>query len=524
MINVRFIACPPILRKTYAAALSPFGQRLRCLSAVRTGTGRELRSRLGAVADTEIEERLRETELEIYARRPEHQISPTLDRIAMLVSMLGDPHRAFPVIHVTGTNGKTSMTRMIESLLRERGLRTGRFTSPHLISARERIAVDGVPLSAERFVELYDEMLPYIQLVDDRQPAPLSFFEVLTGMMFAAFADAPVDVAVIEVGLGGRWDATNVADGAVAVVGTVAMDHMQWLGDTIEQIASEKAGIIKPGATAILAQQQLAAAEVLLEQAASVGATVAREGLEFGVLSREVAVGGQQLVLRGLLGVYDDIYLPLFGGHQASNAACALAAVEAFAGVAESSDTLNPAIVRDGFAKATSPGRLEVLRRSPTVIADAAHNPAGMSAMLAALTESFGFERVIGVVAVSEDKDVTGLLAELEPVLDEIVVTSNSSPRSMPAPSLAAIAREVFGEDRVIESDRLDDAIEAAVERADEGSSGEDDVLGSTAVLITGSVVTAGDARSLLTPSRPVDAPAEASTPARHSFTLGDLS
>jgi folylpolyglutamate synthase/dihydrofolate synthase len=491
------------------------------------------------VADTEIEERLRETELEIYARRPEHQISPTLDRIAMLVSMLGDPHRAFPVIHVTGTNGKTSMTRMIESLLRERGLRTGRFTSPHLISARERIAVDGVPLSAERFVELYDEMLPYIQLVDDQQPAPLSFFEVLTGMMFAAFADAPVDVAVIEVGLGGRWDATNVADGAVAVVGTVAMDHMQWLGDTIEQIASEKAGIIKPGATAILAQQQLAAAEVLLEQAASVGATVAREGLEFGVLSREVAVGGQQLVLRGLLGVYDDIYLPLFGGHQASNAACALAAVEAFAGVAgtsgtsgtsgmsdtsETSDTLNPAIVRDGFAKATSPGRLEVLRRSPTVIADAAHNPAGMSAMLTALTESFGFERVIGVVAVSEDKDVTGLLAELEPVLDEIVVTSNSSPRSMPAPSLAAIAREVFGEDRVIESDRLDDAIEAAVERADEGSSGEDDVLGSTAVLITGSVVTAGDARSLLTPSRPVDAPAEASTPARHSFTLGDLS
>ena len=488
----------------------------------------------------DIEKRLRETELEIYARRPEHQVSPTLDRVAMLVAMLGDPHRAFPVIHVTGTNGKTSMTRMIETLLRERGLRTGRFTSPHLISARERIAVDGIPLSAERFVEIYDEILPYIQLVDDRQPAPLSFFEVLTGMMFAAFADAPVDVAVIEVGLGGRWDATNVADGAVAVVGPVAMDHMQWLGDTIEEIASEKAGIIKPGATAILAQQQVAAAEVLLEHAAAVGATVAREGMEFGVLSREAAVGGQQLALRGLRGEYDDIYLPLFGAHQASNAACALAAVEAFAGVSEtvpvtdggslelgpglSSGTLNPGIVRDGFAKVSSPGRLEVLRSSPTVIADAAHNPAGMAATLDALTETFGFERVIGVVGVSEDKDVTGLLAELEPVLDEIVVTSNSSPRSMAAPALAAVAREVFGEDRVIESNRLDDAIETAVGLADEASSGEDDVLGSTAVLITGSVVTAGDARLLLTPSRPVDAPPEASAPSRHSFTLGDLS
>src|SRR5487761_1313526 len=232
----------------------------------------------------DMDARLREVEREIFARRPEHQIDPTLDRIAMLASLLGDPQRSFQVVHVTGTNGKTSMARMIDALLRERGLRTGRFTSPHLVSVRERIVVDGEPLSAERFIELYDEIVPYVQLVDAQQPAPLSFFEVLTGMMFAAFADAPVDVAVIEVGLGGRWDATNVADGAVAVVGPVAMDHMQWLGDTIEEIATEKAGIIKPGAVAILAQQ-LAAAEVLLAQAASVGATVAREGIEFGVLS-----------------------------------------------------------------------------------------------------------------------------------------------------------------------------------------------------------------------------------------------
>jgi dihydrofolate synthase/folylpolyglutamate synthase len=273
----------------------------------------------------DIEERLREVELEILGRRPEHQISPTLDRIALLTSMLGDPQRAYPVIHVTGTNGKTSMTRMIDSLLRERGLRTGRFTSPHLVSMRERICIDGAPLDAERFVELYDELLPYIQLTDDRQPAALSFFEVLVGMAFAAFADAPVDVAVIEVGLGGRWDSTNVADGSVAVIGPVGLDHTQWLGDTVEAIAAEKAGIIKPGAIAVIAQQpQVAAAEVLLAHAAQAGATVVREGIEFGVLSREVAVGGQSLTLRGLLGTYDQVYLPLFGGYQAGNAACAL--------------------------------------------------------------------------------------------------------------------------------------------------------------------------------------------------------
>jgi dihydrofolate synthase / folylpolyglutamate synthase len=328
---------------------------------------------------------------------------------------------------------------------------------------------------------------------------------------------------VIEVGLGGRWDATNVADGAVAVVGPVAMDHMQWLGDTIEAIATEKAGIIKPGAVAVLAQQQLAAAEVLLARAASVGASVAREGIEFGVVAREIAVGGQQLVLKGLRGTYADVYLPLYGGYQASNAACALAAVEAFAGVSDA-EALDPDLVRAGFAKASSPGRLEVLRRSPTVLADAAHNPAGMAATMEALTESFGFTRVIGVLAVSEDKDVTGVLAELEPVLSDIVVTTNSSPRAMPASALAEIASDVFGEDRVQVRDRLDDAIEEAVGLADE-SLGDAEMPGSTAVLITGSVVTAGDARRLLAPDSPADAPPPApESPARHSFTVGDLS
>jgi dihydrofolate synthase/folylpolyglutamate synthase len=499
----------------------------------------------------DIADRLREVELEIGSRRAEHQISPTLERVAALVSLLGDPQHAFAVIHVTGTNGKTSTTRMIETLLRERGLRTGAFTSPHLVSMRERIRVDGVPLPAERFIELYEEISPYVDLVDGQQPARLSFFEVLTGMMFAAFADAPVDVAVIEVGMGGRWDATNVADGSVAVVTPIALDHMRWLGNTIEEIATEKAGIIKPGAVAVLAQQPLAAAEVLMERAVAVGATVAREGLEFGVLARELAVGGQQLVLKGIRGAYADVYLPLFGAHQASNAVCALAAVEAFAGVGEtvrvgndetstldlgpglSTAALDPDLVRSAFAKASSPGRLDILRRSPTVIADAAHNPAGMAVTVAALAESFTFDRVIGVVAVAEDKDVSGLLDELEPVLSEIVVTTNSSPRAMPATELAELAREVFDEDRVLVAARLDDAIELAVTLADEADSDDPSGggLGGTAVLVTGSVVTAGDAQLLLAPNAAVravddgaDSAPEPDMPARHSFTLGDLS
>lgn len=474
----------------------------------------------------EIADRLREVELEIGSRRAEHQIDPTLDRVAALVTLLGDPHRAFPVIHVTGTNGKTSTTRMIEALLRERGLRTGRFTSPHLVSMRERICVDGEPVSAERFIDIYEEILPYVQLVDERQPARMSFFEVLTGMMFAAFADAPVDVAIIEVGMGGRWDATNVADGEVAVITPVAMDHMQFLGDTIEQIATEKAGIIKPGATAVMAQQHVAAAEILLQHAVSVGASVAREGFEFGVLTRELAIGGQQLVLKGLRGTYGDIFLPLFGEHQASNAACALAAVEAFAGVSAtavnedgstitlgpglSAEGLDPDLVRAGFARVSSPGRLDILRRSPTVIADAGHNPAGVAVTMAALTESFSFTRIIGVVAVMEDKDVAGVLGELEPVLAEVVVTTNSSPRAMPVDELAELAREIFGEDRVHVVPRLDDAIEAAVALADEAdapfAAGAGGGLGTAAVLVTGSVVAAGDAQLLLAPASAVGA------------------
>ena len=473
----------------------------------------------------DIEARMREVEQEIISRRPEHSVDLALDRMAELVGLLGDPQRACPVIHITGTNGKTTTARMVDTLLRSRGLRTGRFTSPHLVSIRERICIDGAPIDPERFVAAYEEVIPFVEIVDGRHPVAMSFFEVLTGMAFAVFADTPVDVMVLEVGLGGRLDCTNVADGIVAVVTPIALDHTRLLGSTTEQIAAEKAGIIKPGAVAVLAQQPLAAAEVLLRHAVEVGATVAREGVEFGVLSRERGVGGQQLVLRGLRGTYDDIFLPLFGAHQAGNAACALAAVEAFAGVAHDGGdaALDADLVREAFAKVTSPGRLEIVRRSPTIIIDASHNPAGMAATVAAVQETFSFNHLAGVFAASGDKDVPGMLAELEPLLDQIVVTRNSSDRSMDPAQAAELAAEIFGEDRVRSADRLDDAIDAAVALADEaGAAG---LPGGSSVLVTGSVITAGDARKLLVAGGG-ELPAEpsASQPSRHSFTAAELS
>jgi dihydrofolate synthase / folylpolyglutamate synthase len=478
----------------------------------------------------DIEVRMREVEQEIISRRPEHSVDLALDRMADLVGLLGDPQRACPVIHITGTNGKTSTARMIDALLRSRGLRTGRFTSPHLVSIRERICVDGAAVTPERFVEAYEEILPFVALVDDRHPVAMSFFEVLTGMAFAIFADTPVDVMVLEVGVGGRLDCTNVADGSVAVITPIAIDHTRLLGHTIEEIAGEKAGIIKPGAVAVLAQQSRPAAEVLLRRAAEVGATVAREGVEFGVLSHEQAVGGQQLALRGLRGTYEDIFLPLFGAYQAGNAACALAAVEAFAGVSsvssvsgETGEALDSELVREAFAKVSSPGRLEIIRRSPTIIIDASHNPAGVSATVAAVQETFTFTNLYGVFAASGDKDVAGMLSELEPLLDEIVVTRNSSDRSMETAEVAEIAAEIFGDDRVTSADRLDDAIEAAVTLADEAV--VEGLPGSGGVLVTGSVITAGDARKLLGPNGgelPPEPPV--SQPSRHSFTAAELS
>ena len=438
------------------------------------------------------DERYAEVTAEILSRAPENDIDPRLDRVRTLLDLLGDPHRNFRVIHVTGTNGKTSTARMIDALMRVRGLRVGRYTSPHLRTVRERIVVDGEPISEERFVEAYDDIRPYIEMADSMNDARLSFFEILTVMAYAVFADAPVDVAVVEVGMGGSWDATNVVDGDVAVITPIGIDHTDYLPDTLDGIAAEKAGIIKPESVTVTAHQEMPAAEELLRHAVEVGSTVAREGQEFGVTSREVAVGGQQIAVKGLTGTYENLFLPLFGEHQASNAAVAIAAVEAFS-AAENATGLDPVIVGEALAEIDSPGRMEVLRTSPTVIVDAAHNPAGMTATADAVKEAFSFSRLIGVLAIMADKDVEGILEPLEPLLDEIVVTRNSSPRSLEPAHLSDIARQIFGEDRVHEAARLDDAIVQAVGLAEVG--GESSGVG---VLVTGSVVTSGDAVHLL--------------------------
>jgi len=420
----------------------------------------------------------------------EDRMVPDIERITLLLDLLADPQRAYPSIHLTGTNGKTSTARMVDALLRSFGLRPGRYTSPHLHSPTERITIDGEPLSPERFAAVFDEVMPLVEIVDSRSPVPMSFFEVLTAMAFAAFADAPVDAAVVEVGLGGLWDATNVLHAGTAVVLPVGLDHVPLLGTTLAEIATEKAGIIHPGATVIMAAQPAEAAQVLLRRCVEVGATVAREGLEFGVLDRRTAVGGQLLTLQGLVGTYDEIYLPLHGPHQAANAAAALAAVEAFLG---GSGGLDPDAVREGFAQASSPGRLEVLRTSPTVLVDAAHNPDGMAATVAALADAFSFTSLVAVVACLADKDVQRMLEVLEPAVTSIVVTTTSSPRAMPVEDLRELAASVFGEDRVDVEDALDDAIDTAVRRAE-----EEEAYGGAGVLVTGSVVTAGEARTLL--------------------------
>lgn len=434
-----------------------------------------------------------EVEDALLSRWPETRLEPSLDRIEAFTELLGEPQRSFRTIHLTGTNGKTSTSRMIETLVRALDLRTGRFTSPHLEKMSERISIDGEALSDEEFVRAFNDVAPYTHLVDADQTHPLSFFETMVGMAYAAFADAPVDVAVIEVGMGGTWDATNVADADVAVVLPIAVDHAKYLGDSVTAIAHEKAGIIKPGSIAVLAQQEADVAALLIERATEVGATVAREGMEFGVVSRVPAIGGQMVALQGIRARYDDVFLPLYGAHQAQNAVVALAAVEAFAG----EEPLDEDLVRAAFAEVTSPGRLEIIRRSPTIVLDAAHNPHGAAATAAAIEDSFTFSPLIGVMGVMGDKDADGLLEAFEPHLEHLICTQNSTSRSMSADALAAAAIEIYGEDRVTVVRDLADAIERGATLAEAGEA-FGDPLGSGAVLVTGSVVTVGEARTML--------------------------
>lgn len=435
------------------------------------------------------QERIDAIEAALLKRWPETKIEPTLERIAALVDVLGSPQLTYPTIHVGGTNGKTTTSRMIDSLLFEMGLRTGRFTSPHLESYLERISINGQPIDPKAMIFSYNDIAAYLDFMDSKFDTPISFFEAMTALAFAAFAEHPIDVGIIEVGMGGEWDATNVVDADVSVIMPVDLDHTEYLGSTIAEIAKTKAGIIKEGGFVVLAQQQPEAAVELLKKAAEVGADIAREGLEYVIESRTLAVGGQVLTIKTPKDTYEEIFLPLHGKHQASNAAAALVAVEAFFGEQE----LDYDAVIAGFANVRSPGRCEVLHRDPTIIIDAAHNPHGAKALTETIQSEFTFDEVIGIFAAMGDKDVQGALVELEKVMDSIIVTKNSSTRSMPVADVEALATKIFGADRVFAADTLEAAIEKAIKDCVRPLSEE--TLG---ILITGSVVTVGEARTIV--------------------------
>jgi len=436
-------------------------------------------------------ERLDAIEKALLNRWPETRIAPTLDRIAALADALGSPQLSYPTIHIAGTNGKTTTTRLIDSLCFQLGMRTGRFTSPHLESFLERISINGEPISPEGMIATYNDIALYLDLIDSRMPNKLSFFESMCALAFVAFAEFPVDVGIFECGMGGEWDSTNVINADVSVITPIGFDHMEYLGDTLEKIALTKSGIIKEGSFAVLARQEPEVAQVLMHKSAQVDATPIREGIEYAVKNRALAVGGQLISIAGVYGEYNDLFLPLHGAHQAANAATAIAAVEVFAGESK----LDEEVVREALINATSPGRCEIIMRNPTVIIDAAHNPHGAQSLKKTISEEFDFESIIGVVAPMGDKDVDGILEELESVIGRLIVSKNSSHRAAELSELKSIADGIFGNDRVTAIESLQEALVKAIEQAklDNGVSDS-----NTAVLVAGSVVTAGEACGII--------------------------
>lgn len=427
----------------------------------------------------------------LLERQGEQWVQPRVERTRRVLELLDDPQRTYRVVHVTGTNGKTSTSRIIESLVRAHGLRTGLFTSPHLERFTERIMVDGEPVADAAVADAWDEIAPFVDLVDAELAAsgdaPLTFFELLTVLAFVVFADAPVDVLVLEVGMGGAWDSTNTADGDVAVFTPIDLDHADRLGESIREIAEVKSGIIKPGAAVVSARQDEAAADVLRAAAARNDATIAFEGADFGLVDARLAVGGQQISLRGLAGSYDEEYLPLFGAHQAQNAALAVAAVESLIGGA--TQAISDDVLAEGFAQASSPGRLQLVGVAPTVIVDAAHNPHGARALAAALGQSFDFDEWGVVLGVLADKDAAGIVAELAPLAAHVFATAPTSDRANDADAIADLA-EAHGLPVTVHGDVADasDAARAWATASDR-----------RAVVIAGSVVLAGEAVGLAT-------------------------
>lgn len=462
------------------ADLSPFAVR-------PTGSGND--EDLYDFDDTEYQAAADAVYADLLARVGEGAPQPRLEPTRRAVELLGDPHRAYPIIHVTGTNGKTSTSRIAASILTAYGLRSGLLTSPHLERVNERIVIDGVAISNRALAANWADILPFLQIVDGEMETAgepgLTFFEALTVLAFASFADAPVDVAVIEVGMGGEWDSTNVADGQVAVFAPIALDHTKRLGSTTEEIARTKSGIIKPVANVVSAIQPADATAVLEAAAELTESTIAFEGDAFELQSTTVAVGGQLISVRGLAGTYDDHFLPLFGDHQAHNAALAIAAVESFLG--GGSQMLVGDVLSEGLANATSPGRLQVVGTEPTVIVDAAHNPHGAAALAGAVTKYFTFDEIAVVIGVLADKDAAGIVAALAPVATNFYVTQSHSDRAVDHEQLGALVREV--DPNAVEFDSVTEALEAARAWAEESD--------RRAVLVTGSITLIGEAMTI---------------------------
>ncbi len=415
----------------------------------------------------------------LAGRVPEHMPRPDLDRIRALAELLDDPQATFPTIHVTGTNGKTTTARLAAALACEHGLPTGLFTSPHLTSVTERLAVCGAPMTPEEFGEEYERLLPYLQMVDERV-GRVTYFEAVTALAFLWFADKPVALGVFEVGMGGTWDATNLVAGDVAVLCPVALDHPE-LGSTVVEVAGEKAGIVKPGKVAVVREQPIEALRVIEGRCAEVGAQLLLEDAAWGLASSVPAVGGQSLSIWGIHATYEDLLLPIFGPYAGRNAAAAVAAVESLLERA-----LDEAAVRRAFAAATSPGRLEVVGRHPLVVLDGAHNPAAAEALAAALPQTFAWERLHLVVGVFSNKDLEGIADRLAPLADAVYACATQSVRARAPEEIARAFSSRGVETQVFPT--VAEAFRAARAAEDEGD----------LILVTGSLYTVADARRLL--------------------------
>ena len=419
----------------------------------------------------------------LASRWPENKINPSLDRIKLLLDYLGNPQDGLKAIHIAGTNGKTSTSRMIERLLRSLDLRTGLYTSPHLVHPRERISIDGEPISVKNFEEVFNQVEPFLEIVDEKIPGgSVTFFEVLTAMAFVSFSDTPVDVISLEVGMGGRWDATNVLTPMVSVITPIDLDHQEYLGNTVEKIALEKTGIIKENIPVIVSNQSKDAAKIILAKAIENNSPIMREGIELDVLERSVGIGGQQLTIANPYGTHSELFLPLFGKHQASNAAVSLTAVEAFL-----DRQIDHDLVQEAFAEFSSPGRLQVLKRNPTIVIDAAHNPAGIKATKQGITESFQFDNLILILAFMGDKDVDQILEELKGFAQVVILTQTNSARALSVVDLAKKVKNISQfATRIESSDNSAEAIKLAIDIAK-------DLGNSAGIIALGSVVLAGE-------------------------------